>query len=108
MLISASYVFILQIILTTLKNQPNQLIILLFIPAVILISNIFNILIKKIIDLFPIANEKKYLYDLLPAIKSLFVIIVFFYKLINFPILLLISLLGILILIFFRCGKKDY
>lgn len=33
--------------------------ILLFIPTVILIPNIFNILTKKIIDLFTIPYEKK-------------------------------------------------
>lgn len=58
LIISLGYIFLLGFIIPLIRSHNNQLIGLLFIPVIIILSKVFDVFIKKIIDKFHIPKKK--------------------------------------------------
>ena len=107
---SIIYFFYIKYFIVFVKSKvSNEIInVIILIGTLIITSKAYNFLLKKIMDLFKLPEEKKYLYDLLPLIRLIILFLIIISQLINFPIILLISGFLCLILYLLRCQKKDY
>jgi hypothetical protein len=71
---SIGYFLILKYFVIFVKSKISNEILntSILIGTLIITSKIYNFLLEKIIDKFKLPEEKKYLYDLLPLIRLIF------------------------------------